>query len=82
MLVQHIFWASPNSSGIGNGRVAKLSPWFGIVPNRQHGGLGMPSLRGVIRRVQDMLATEVCTLITYLGHDCQLSATLRYTVAT
>ena len=23
MLVQHIFWASPNSSDIGNGRVAK-----------------------------------------------------------
>ena len=23
MCVQHIFWASPNSSGFGNGRVAK-----------------------------------------------------------
>ena len=22
-----------------------------------------------VRRVQDMLGTEVCTLITYLGHD-------------
>ena len=47
----------------------QVSPWFGIVPNRQHGGYGMPSPRGVIRRVQDMLGTEVCTLITYLGHD-------------
>ena len=47
----------------------QVSPRFGIVPNRQHGGYGMPSPRGVNRRVQDMLGTEVCTLITYLGHD-------------
>ena len=40
-----------------------------MVPNRQHGGHGTPSPRGVIRRVQDMLGTEVCTLKTYLGHD-------------
>ena len=29
----------------------------------------MPSPRGVVRQVQDMLGTEVCTLKTYLGHD-------------
>ena len=34
-----------------------------------HTGHGMPSPRGVIRRVQDMFGTQVCTLITYLGHD-------------
>ena len=47
----------------------QVSPSFGIVPNRQHGGHGMPSPRGVICCVQDMLGTEVCTSITYLGHD-------------
>ena len=40
-----------------------------MASNRQHGGHGMPSPRGVIRRVQDMLGTEVCTPKTYLGHD-------------
>ena len=47
----------------------QASRWFWIVPSRQHGCHGMPSPRGVIRGVQDMLGTEVCTLITYLGHD-------------
>ena len=45
----------------------QVSPWIGIVPNRQRGGHGVPRPRGVIRRVQDMLGTEVCTPKNILG---------------
>ena len=38
-------------------------------PKLQHGGHGMPSPSGVVRRVQDMMGTKVCTRKTYLNHD-------------
>ena len=44
-------------------------PCFWMGPNCPQDGLGVPSSRGVTGWVQDMLGTEVCTLITYLGHD-------------
>ena len=55
---------------LGVAQLLRSREWQGRqVPNRQRGGHGTPSPRGVIRRVQDMLGIEVCTPKPELSHD-------------
>ena len=67
--VQLTFWASTKPPWICKWQGDQVNPWFGIDRNCPHGGFGVPSSKGVIGQVQDMLGSEVCTSKTYLGHD-------------